>query len=196
MDLFEAIKKRESSPSFKEDAVPKHIIEKVLEAGTWAPNRFFTEPWRFWVLTGEGRRPLGNILVDIEMENMKDPNSEENQKKLQLRKEQAFAAPVIIIVGCEVSEKARVVPIEEIESVSACIQNILLALHAEGLEGYWKTPSVIYDTKFKEFIGLKEKDHVLALLHIGYPATRKTERNRTPFSYKTKWIGENTSYNL
>lgn len=196
MDLYEAIRGRECVPSFKQDDVPLVIIEKILEAGTWSPNRFYTEPWRFWVLTGEGRRPLSNMLVEIEKENMKNSDSEENQSKLKARREQPFSVPVIIIVGCEISEKPRVVPVEEIEAVSACTQNILLALHAEGLEGYWKTPAAIYTSKFKEFLGLKEKDHVLGLLHVGYPAARKTERKRTHFSHKTKWINEDISYKL
>jgi nitroreductase len=195
MDIYEAIKGRESVPSFKPDAVPKESVERALEAATWAPNRFLTEPWRFWVLTEEGRRPLSNLLVELEKETMENPDTEENQKRLRMRQEQPFTVPVIIIVGCEVSDRPRVVPGEELGAVYACTQNLLLALHAEGLEGYWKTPSIIYSNKFKEFLGLKEKDYVLGFFHVGYPETRKKERKRTHYSQKTKWISENESYN-
>lgn len=194
MDLYDAIKGRECAPSFKKDSVPMLYIEKALEAGTWAPNRFLTEPWRFWILTGEGRRPLSELLVEMEKSDMEDPSSEENQKKLKKRGEQPFTSPVIIVVGCEVSKKPRVVSIEETGAVYACIQNILLALHAEGLEGYWRTPPQIYETKFKEFFGLTEEDYILGTLYVGYPDTVKQDRKRSSFSQKTKWISENKDY--
>lgn len=39
MDVIEAIKTRRSIGKVKEDAVPKELIEKIIESGTWAPNR-------------------------------------------------------------------------------------------------------------------------------------------------------------
>jgi nitroreductase len=196
MDLYKAIKERECAGSFKSDAVPKAVIEKILDAAVWAPNRFLTEPWRFWILTGEGRRPLSRILVELEKESMENPDSEENTKKLKQRAEQPFSAPMLIVVGCEVSQKPRVVPIEEVGAVNACIQNMLLALHAEGLEGYWKTPSQIYDVRFKQFFGLKEVDYILGIFYIGYPDSHKKERKRTDYSQKAKWIEEDKDYNI
>ena len=55
MELKEAIRNRRSIGKVKQDSVDKALIEEILEAGTWAPNHCHTEPWRFWVMTGEGR---------------------------------------------------------------------------------------------------------------------------------------------
>ena len=65
MNIHEAIKTRRSIPLVKDEAVPSELIEKILEAGTFAPNHFRTEPWRFFVLQGEGRVKLGNVFGEI-----------------------------------------------------------------------------------------------------------------------------------
>ncbi|TDT62761.1 nitroreductase family protein [Fonticella tunisiensis] len=196
MDVYEAIKGRSTIYKFKPTEVPKEKLERILEAGTWAPNRFLTEPWRFWVFTGEGRSLLSRILVEIEKDGMENPDSEENRKRIAKRAQQPFNAPAAIIVGCEVSEKDRVNPIEEVAAVNACVQNMLLAAHAEGLAGFWGTGNYVYHPLFKEFLGLKEKDRVIGVIYIGYPARSKTERSRTHFSKFTKWIDEDKNTTL
>ncbi|HQZ42698.1 MAG TPA: nitroreductase family protein, partial [Flavobacteriales bacterium] len=42
--------------------VHKEIIERVLTNGTYAPTHGMTQPWRFTVFTGEGRRTLSTFL--------------------------------------------------------------------------------------------------------------------------------------
>jgi nitroreductase len=37
-------------------------IQQMLEAATWAPNHGHTEPWRFTVFAGAGRRALGEAF--------------------------------------------------------------------------------------------------------------------------------------
>jgi nitroreductase len=43
----------------KPDPVPREIVEQLLHAAQWAPNHGHTEPWRFMIYMGEGRRALG-----------------------------------------------------------------------------------------------------------------------------------------
>ena len=62
MDVMTAIKTRRSIGKVKSDPVPKEMIETILEAGTWAPCHHQTEPWRFFVLTGDARNGLGNTF--------------------------------------------------------------------------------------------------------------------------------------
>lgn len=59
MDVLEAIATRRSIGKVKEDPVPSELIHQIVEAGTWAPSHFRTEPWRFFVLTGDARKALG-----------------------------------------------------------------------------------------------------------------------------------------
>lgn len=38
-ETLKTIKERRSCRNFKPDMVPKELLDKVLEAGTWAPTR-------------------------------------------------------------------------------------------------------------------------------------------------------------
>lgn len=188
MDVIEAIKTRRSIGKVKEEDIPKEIIEKIIEAGTWAPNRYLTEPWRFFVIKGEGRNSLSKVMMDIVLESGIDVNSEEGKKKLEKEKNKPFRAPVIIAVAAEVTENEKVIRLEELGATYAAVQNMLLAAHSLGIAAYWKTGKPCYHHKMKEFFGLKEKDELLALIYLGYADMEKKSAHRKPASELTKWI--------
>ena len=52
MDLFTAIKERRSCRSFLSDPIEEAVLEKIIEAGTWAPSPMNAQPWEFIVVTG------------------------------------------------------------------------------------------------------------------------------------------------
>ncbi|MFL0267448.1 nitroreductase family protein [Candidatus Clostridium radicumherbarum] len=188
MDVLEAIKTRRSIGKVKDKEVAKELIEKIIEAGTYAPNRYLTEPWRFFVIRGEGRNSLSRVMVDIVMESGIDIVSEEGKKKLEKESNKPFRAPVIIAVAAEVTENGKALRLEEIGAVDAAIQNMLLAAHGLGLAGYWKTGKACYAPKMKEFFGLKEKDEVLAFIYLGYADMEKKPPHKKSPSELTKWI--------
>jgi nitroreductase len=193
MDIFEAIFQRRSIGKVKPDPIEKEKIEKLLESATWAPNHYHTEPWKFFVLTGEGRRPLGRTLAEIAKEDMDDPKTEENQGKLKKAEEKPFRAPVIITVAVTPSNHPKVIDIEEAGAVNAAIQNMLLAAHALGLGAIWRTGKPAYHSKIKQLFGLREQDEVLGFIYIGYPDIPHREGKRVSFREKVKWIETDTT---
>lgn len=194
MDIFEAIQNRRSIGKVKPDPVNRATIEKLLEAASWAPSHYKTEPWKFFVLTGEGRRPLGRTLAEIAREGMDDPLTEENQKLLKKQEEKPFRAPLIIAVAVTPSDNPKVIGIEEIGAVNAAIQNMLLAAHALGLGAIWRTGKPAYHAKMKELFGLREQDGVLGFIYIGYPDMNHPKGHRVPYEQKTVWIDSDKGY--
>lgn len=190
MEVLEAIKTRRSIGKVKDQMVPKELIEKVIEAGIWAPNRYLTEPWRFFVISGEGRDRLAKVMEDIVIQSGIDIESEEGKKKLEKERNKPFRAPVIIAVAAEVTENRRALRLEEIGAVYAAIENMLLAAHGLGLAAYWKTGNACYAPKMKEFFGLKGKDEVLAFIYLGYADMEKNPPHKRPASELTKWINQ------
>ncbi|WP_102029036.1 nitroreductase family protein [Salirhabdus sp. Marseille-P4669] len=190
MDIFEAIHSRRSIGKVKQDPVEKEKIHKILEAGTRAPSHYKTEPWKFFVLTEEGRRPLGRTLAEIAAEKMDDPTTEENQLLLQGQEMKAFRAPVIIAAAVVPSEHPKALPVEEIGAVNSAIQNMLLAAHALGLGAIWRTGAPCYHPKMKNLFGLEGDAQILGFLYLGYPNTTKEESPRIPFEEKTEWWSE------
>ena len=58
MDYDEVVLGRRSIRGYKPDPVPRRVIEQVLELATRAPSSMNTQPWHFFVVSGE---PLENI---------------------------------------------------------------------------------------------------------------------------------------
>lgn len=188
MEVIEAIKTRRSIGKLKDHMVPKNLIEKIIEAGTLAPNRYLTEPWRFFVITGEGRNSLSKVMCDIVISSGIDIESEEGKKKFEKERNKPFRAPVIIAVAAEVVENGKALRLEELGAVYAAIENMLLAAHGLGLAAYWKTGKACYDYKMKEFFSLNEKDEVLAFIYLGYGDMVKNTPHKKAIAELTKWI--------
>ncbi|MGD6965754.1 nitroreductase family protein [Rossellomorea vietnamensis] len=189
MDVIEAIRSRRSMGLVKDEPVPEEVIHQLPEAGSWAPSHFRTEPWRFFVLTGEGRKPLGSVLVEIAKESMDDPSSETSRKKLEKTLVKPYRAPLVITVAVEPSaDNSKVIDIEEYGAVYAAIQNMLLAAHGLGLGGFWRTGQPAYHRKMKELFGLSEKGEVLGFLYFGYPKREVPQGKRKDLSTCVKWL--------
>nr|WP_285868110.1 nitroreductase family protein [Mesobacillus maritimus] len=195
VEVFEAIQTRRSNGLVTEQDVSNEVIEKVLRAGTWAPSHFRTEPWRFFVLMGEGRTRLGKVLAEIAELEMDDPKSDSNQKKLQKILDKPFRAPVIVAVAVEPNVPSdRVIIQEEYGAVYAAIQNMLLAAHALGVAGYWRTGKPTYHPLMKKLFGLSEKGEVLGFLYFGYPKRHLPGGKRKTVQEVTKWITSDDDY--
>lgn len=188
MDVFEAIQNRRSIGKVKPDPIDKKLIEKLLEAATWAPNHYRTEPWRFIVFTGEGRNVLGQAYADVAKEVAPGMDETEGEEFLQKHITKAFRAPVVIAVVATPSDQPKVVELEEYGAVYMAIQNMLLAAHALGLGAICRTGAPVYHPKMKKRLGLNEREMLLGLIYVGYPEVQPPTPSRIPFTEKTTWI--------
>lgn len=162
-------------------------IESLLEAATYAPNHHVTEPWHFFVLTGEARDDLGKVMATSLKAQLGDVHSERIQRQLLKESAKPLRSPVIITVAV-----AHVEPQEEflerIEAAAAAVQNVLLAAHEMGLATCWRTGSAAYDPAVKEWFGLEPADHIVAFIYVGYASCSRPERIPTSFAAKTTWL--------
>lgn len=195
MDAMEAIFTRRSIGIVTEQSPPEDLIEKIVEAGTWAPNHFRTEPWRYFVLTGDGRKPLGEALAKIAARDMDDPDSADNKEKLEKAKRKPFRAPVIIVAAVEPCDMPKVILKEEYAAVNAGIQNMLLAAHALGLGAIWRTGKPCYDDEVRELFGISENGEVLGFIYIGYPQREApVGKRKKVLAEVAKWMRDETDY--
>ncbi|MBM7659886.1 nitroreductase [Bacillus mesophilus] len=194
MEFLEIIRSRRSSGLVTDEPVSKEMLEKVLEAGTWAPNHHKTEPWKYFVLTGDSRNRLGEVLAKISEQNMEDPSSESNQKKIMKAKENSLRAPVIIVAAVEPSNHEKVIVQEEFGAVYASIQNMLLAAHALGLGGIWRTGQSSYDPLMRELFGLSEQGEVLGFLYLGHPRREVPAGKRKSIEEVTRWLTKESDF--
>jgi nitroreductase len=184
--LLTALKNRRSISKVSPEEPPEALIRTMLEAATWAPNHFLTEPWRFVVLRGNARNRLGDALGEAAALREEDPVLAEAAREKIVTK--PLRAPYIIAVAVEPDSRDKVVELEEIAATAAATQNMLLAAEALGLGAIWRTGWACYTPQVREFLGLSERATVLGFVYVGYPAQPAPARTRRPVEEVTRWM--------
>ena len=184
MDIFEAIHNRHSVGKVKPDPVPREVIEKLLDAAVQAPNHYKVRPWRFVVLTGDGRDKLGGVMAESQQERHPDFPLEAFDKCRSL----PLRSPVLIAVGVDKPGEPKVLEIENVCAAAAATQNLLLAAHALGLGAKWRTGEWARDERVKKFLGFEPDQHLIGFIYIGYPETEVEHPSRPSFEDRTVWM--------
>jgi nitroreductase len=99
-------------------------------------------------------------------------------------------APLIVVVSAPVKPHPKAPAIEQIVSAGCAVQNILLALHARGYAGMWRTGAPAYDPHVKGALGLSPEDAIVAFLYAGTPASPPPATARPVASeHVSEWSG-------
>jgi nitroreductase len=160
MDVEEAVRTRRTHKVYGPDPVDRETLDELLELARWAPNHHLTNPWRFRVV---GPDTLARL---------KEAAGPEAAGKLD-------RAPTLVIVS--VSQSGDELQDEEdllAGGVAAYI--VLLAAHARGLVGYWRTPGVLRTPEGRAAAGLGDDERFVALLYLGYPRQDREAPERAP----------------
>ena len=184
--IFDIIKKRRSvfPVQYNDSPIAKEDIEKVLEAGNWAPNHKCTEPWRFKVIQSDAKKRLGTFLskkyeeIDPKPKAMKIKKLQENPQR----------ASVIIAICMQRDPKESLPEWEEVAAVSMAVQNMWLQCTEMGIGSYWSSPGLI--KYMDEFLSFAEGEKCLGFFYMGNFDGELTEGKREPIASKTEWITE------
>ncbi|WP_042167223.1 nitroreductase family protein [Paenibacillus gorillae] len=188
MNLEEAIRTRRSIGRLKKDPVDRALIEKILEAATWAPSHFNTQPWKFIVMTGDGRSKLGEGYARVALASLDTGIGAALEERLEKERAKAYRSPVVIAAVCSPSDDPRATLAEEIAASHAAVQNLLLSAHANGLAGVWRSGDQMYHPLMKDTFGLDAEEQLIGLIYLGYADMTPPDGKRTPASEKTVWI--------
>jgi nitroreductase len=184
MDVFDAIHNRHSVKKVKPDAVPRQMIEKLLDAAVQAPNHYKVRPWRFVVLTGDARHRLGDVMST----SLRERHPEFPQEAFDKAHNTPLQAPVVIAVGVDKPTEAKVLQIENISAAAAAVQNLLLAAHALGLGAKWRTGEWATDVTVKALLGFESDQHIIGFIYIGYPEFVEEFPVRPSFEDRVRWM--------
>ena len=189
MDVLEAIRTRRSYGRMLPDTPPRVVIERILDAAVCAPNHYLTEPWRFIVLTGEARAPLGRAQETALRHMLADPEAPEHRAALEKERGKPLRAPVVIVAAVEKSGLEKAVWLEDVCATAAAVQNLLLAAHAEGLAAIWRTGETAYSDEVKEALDLPPDAQVLGIVYLGYPDRSQPPAVRPARAVPIRWLG-------
>lgn len=188
MELFEAIKTRRSIGRLKKEPVDKAILEEIIEAACWAPSHHNTQPWTFMVMTGEGRKRLGEGYAKVASESLSELSGEQLEERLAKERSKAMRAPVVIAAVCSPSDDKRAIYAEELAAVQAAVQNLLLAAHAKGLGAIWRSGEPMYHPLMKDALQLAQDEQLVGLIYLGYADMEAPPGKRSAAAHKTIWV--------
>jgi len=160
VSIDELIRGRRTHKAYDPEPVDRATLEALFELARWAPNHNLTNPWRFRVLGPESLAEL------------KEAAGEEAAAKLD-------RAPTLVVAS--VIESGDPVQNEEDHAAAAVAAYIvLLAAHARGLAGYWRTPEVLRTPGGCFAAGVPDGERAIGLLHLGPPRQEKEPPERLP----------------
>ena len=161
MEVLEAIRTRRSIRRFKNEPVPPELIEKLLEAGRWAPSSADSQPWEFIIVT--------------------DPEIKKRISRSFNIGSFLNEAPLAIAVAVD---RLRTVLPEQDGTLAAYA--IWLAAHDLGLGACWINPNI--PGGIKKILGIPLTKKLITILAIGYPdeAPVHTRRKLQDFVYFEK----------
>ena len=168
MDLEEAIRTRRTHKAYAPEPVDRQTLDELLELARWAPNHHLTNPWRFRVLGPESLAKL------------KEAAGPEAAGKLD-------RAPTLVVV----TTSRMADPIQDEEDLLAtgvAAYIVLLAAHARGLVGYWRTPGILRTSAGRAAVGIPDDERFVALLHLGHPRQEKEAPEREPAGHYVTYL--------
>jgi nitroreductase len=191
VDILETLANRRSLSKMRPDAPPRQVIERVLQAGVHAPNHHDTQPWRFFVLTNEGRSEFGEVLAQALSRRLGEADPAQREALLKGERAKPMRSPVLIVVGVHSEEDDPMTRREDLQAASASLQNMLIAANALGLAAIWRTGDGAYDDFVKAHFGLRAEDEIAGILYLGYAdeSFGPAPARQRDFADKTEWRG-------
>ncbi len=183
--LTEIIKRRRSvfPISYTTQEIPVEAIHQLLENANYAPTHKLTEPWRFIVFRGEGKRKLGLELASRYKK--LTPADLFLQKKHDSISQKVDQANCMIALNVKL-HPGKVPEWEEIASLACAVQNMALTAEALNIGAYWSSPDLIYG--LNDYLDLSENEKCFGLFYMGYHHAQPAEAKRTPITTKVKWV--------
>lgn len=161
METIEAIRTRRSVRGFTDEDISDEIIEQVLDAGRWAPSGLNNQVWRFIVV--------------------RDPETKIALSKLTEYGPTIKNAPVLIVVFLDKDYMYNYT--KDVQSIGACIQNMLLAIHSLGLGAVWLGEILKNKEMVNKVLDAPESYELMAVVALGHPTRKERSSDRKALSH-------------
>jgi len=189
MDLYEAIHHRRSHRMYKPDLPSREVLERVIDAGLWAPSGTNLQGWEITVMAGKIRDEFVELVSQATKfllpELQKAGFPEKAQEFVMKFFKNLGGAPAVIAVTIYKNPDPGM-HIANIQSGAALMQNLLLAAEAEGLGTCWMTGANYLEVEILKFLG-KTDQQLLAITPIGFSAKEPPVPPRK--GREVRWLG-------
>jgi len=199
VDFYETVKKRRTVREFQDKRIEEEKTRRILEAGLKAPANAHLRDWEFILLRDPGNRKKA-VADALKARDLRDKEGiealietmpyeelkEVYRISLPVQLTMMLEAPELLVVCYKMrkplSEAKSLFDLNCLASAWCCIENMLLAMAAEGVFGCTYVPR---ETKgLKRFLGIPEDMEVAAVIPFGYPKQPPQEREAPPLDRK------------
>ena len=181
LSLLDLVRTRRSIRRYTDQPVDRWRIEAALEAATRAPSAHNRQPWRFAVVTTPeakeqlasemGERLRADRLADGDPPDVIEADVARSHARIT-------SAPALVLACMTMADMNQPADVRRsnaersmaMQSVAAAIQNLLLAVHAQGLAACWMCAPLFAPDAARLALDLPADWEPQALITLGYPA--------------------------
>ncbi len=199
--IEDVIKTRRSIRKYKKDPINLTDLLEILQLATWAPSAHNAKPYYFLIVESD------DVKVDLikrmgekygkDLKN--DGISGTIRRNIIDESFKRFTSSPLLIIPCLSMERMHEYPDEKrneaeytmaIQSVSAAIQNLLLASHSRGLGCCWHCAPLFCQEVVREVLKIPDSFDPQAIITVGHPDEMPSPPPRIEIkkiTFKNKW---------
>jgi F420 biosynthesis protein FbiB-like protein len=197
-DILTAIQSRRSVRYYTSEAVPRPVIDRLLEAACWSPSAHNRQPWRFAIVT---TATMKTTLAQAMGEQLRADRLADNDPLPVIeadvaRSHRRISGGTVIIIICLSMNDMDKYPdarrqnaehIMAVQGAAMAAQNLMLAAYAEGLGACWLCAPLFAPQAVKDILGLPRDWAPQGLLTLGYPESEPKPKARKPIENVVVW---------
>lgn len=188
-DIFEVVRERSSVRAFRSESIDRRLVIRAIEAAGWAPSPHGTQPWRFVLVERlEDRLSLAAAMAESWREQLRLDALDEDviEHRVGRGVDRLARAPIVVILCLYLGDahhypdanRQRAEELMAIQSLGAAAQNLLLALHALGLDSGWMCAPLFCPDTIRRELRLNDSLQPQAMFPIGRMAAPPKRRPR------------------
>lgn len=167
MEALTSIFSRRSTSFLIEPGPDSIELHTMLTVAIHAPDHGRCRPWRFVVLTGEGKAAFGLVLENEFLVECESPNENVNPGQRLRERNRLTGAPVVVTVICRPNSSGKVPHSEQRAAVAVATQILLLAATTLGCGSLWRTGPAAVDLTVQERLGVGAGESIKGFVYLG-----------------------------
>ncbi len=204
MELKEAIEKRSSIRSFTDEVIPDEDVKEIVRLAGLAPSVNNSQPWKFIVISN---KEILQNMASIVIQSINEIPSNQSRMAKNIKSQVAWYssffedAPVVLALVTEPYESvlSRGVCLSNVEineirnhpdiqSVGACMQNLLLSAVDLGYGACWLSGPLFAKEKLEKLLQIGDPWKLTTFVALGKPKTSGKPKSKKNIAEEIVWF--------